>query len=104
MRRGRNVVRARALPLPAPLPARLHGGGGLRGGVPSDRTLAQRLVRRAESEAEVETGRMVKIQVGAAMARLAWPLIDRLAERMGARFDCVLQPDWPRDRFEVTLP
>jgi Ribonuclease G/E len=74
------------------------------GGEPSDRTLAQKLVRRAESEAEGETGRVVKIEAGAAVARLAWPLIDRLAERMGARFDRVLEPDWPRDRFEVTVP
>jgi Ribonuclease G/E len=74
------------------------------GGEPSDRTLAQKLVRRAESEAEGETGRVVTIEAGAAVARLAWPLIDRLAERMGARFDRVLEPDWPRDRFEVTVP
>ena len=74
------------------------------GGAPRDRTPAQGLVRLAESEAEGETGRVVKIQAGAAVARLAWPLIDRLAERMGARFDRVLEPDWPRDRFEVTLP
>ena len=74
------------------------------GGAPSDRTLAQRLVRRAESEAEAETGRVVKIQAGPGLARLAWPLVDRLAERMGARFDREVASDWPRDRFEITVP
>jgi Ribonuclease G/E len=74
------------------------------GGAPSDRTLAQRLVRRAESEAEAETGRVVKIQAAPAVAGLAWPLIDRLAERMGARFERGVEADWPRDRFEISVP
>jgi Ribonuclease G/E len=74
------------------------------GGGPSDRTLAQRLVRRAESAAEAETGRVVRIQAAPAVARLAWPLVDRLAGRMGARFERAVEADWPRDRFEISVP
>jgi hypothetical protein len=61
-------------------------------------------VRRAESEAEAETGRVVKIRAAPAVARLAWPLVDRLAVRMGARFERGVEADWPRDRFEISVP
>jgi len=74
------------------------------GGDPTDRTLAQRLVREAETAALVETGRKVRIQAAPALAPLAWPLIDRLAGRMGARFERTVEADWPRDRFEISLP
>lgn len=70
-------------------------------GAPTDRTLAQRLVRQAESAAEAETGRRFRLAAAPAVARLAWPLADRLAERMGARFERSVEADWPRDRLEV---
>lgn len=74
------------------------------GGAPSDRTLAQRLVRQAESEAEAMSGRIVQVRAAPAVARVAWPLVDRLAERMGARFERTVEADWPRDRFETLAP
>ena len=70
-------------------------------GAPSDRTLAQRLVRLAESAAEAETGRVFRVRAAPGPARLAWPLLDRLSERMGARFERAVEGDWPRDRLVV---
>jgi len=70
-------------------------------GRPGERTLAQRLIRQAESAADVETGRSFRLRAAPAVARLAWPLVDRLAERQGARFERVIETDWPRDRIEI---
>lgn len=70
-------------------------------GAPSNRTLAQRLVRLAESAAEAETGRSFRLRAAPETAQVAWPLVDRLAARMGARFERAVEPDWPRERLEV---
>lgn len=65
------------------------------------RTLAQRLVRLVESAAEAEPGRTFRVTTAAAVARIAWPLLDQLAERMGSRFERVTEAGRPLDRFEV---
>ena len=70
-------------------------------GAPSDRTLAQRLVRMAETAAETETGRRFRVRAAPGPAELAWPRVDQLASRMGARFETAIEAGWPRDRLEV---
>ena len=70
-------------------------------GAPSDRTLAQRLVRMAETAAETETGRRFRVRAAPGPAELAWPRVDQLARRMGARFETAIEAGWPRDRLEV---
>lgn len=62
----------------------------------SDLSLALRLVRRLEAEAQAQPGSRIAGDCAPAVARLAEPLAARLAERYGARF--LLRPDPLRGR------
>lgn len=70
-------------------------------GALSDRTLAQRLIRRLQSEASAQPGARLTAVCAPSIAVAAEPLARLLAERMGARFN--LRPDdaRARERFEV---
>jgi hypothetical protein len=68
----------------------------------NDRTLAQRLIRRIESEAQAQPGSRLDVRCGPGVARSAEPLARRLAERIGARFSIVAEPTCPREQFQVS--
>ena len=70
-------------------------------GRPTDRSLALRLIRQAETEAAIQPGARLTGACAPSVARLAQPLAERLCARIGARFDLVVQPDWPAERFQV---
>lgn len=70
-------------------------------GSPSDRTLAQRLARRLEAEAQAQPGARLHALCAPAVAEAAQPLLQRLADRFGARFHLSPDPALPRDRIEV---
>jgi len=72
------------------------------GGALTDRTLAQRLVRRLETEGAAQPGGRLTATCSPAVAKAAEPLVRALAERMGARFTVIADPVRPRDRFEVS--
>jgi Ribonuclease G/E len=65
-------------------------------GALSDRSLAQRLLRRIEAEAGAQPGARLAARCAPAVAAAAAPLAGRLADRIGARFQ--IQPDATRDR------
>jgi Ribonuclease G/E len=71
-------------------------------GAPSDRTLAQRLVRRLQSEGEAGPGARLTASCAPDVAAAAQPLVDQLAERLGARFTLAAEPAAARERLEVT--
>jgi Ribonuclease G/E len=73
-------------------------------GALSDRTLAQRLIRNIEREAEAQPGARLKASCTPEVARAAAPLAARLADRIGARF--TIEPDAaaPRERLHVAAP
>lgn len=71
-------------------------------GAVSDRTLAQRLVRRMEAEGEAKPGDRIEAICDPAVAAVAEPLAAALAGRLGARFRITAMPGRPRDAFEVT--
>jgi Ribonuclease G/E len=81
----------------APLLERLRRSDGAL----SDRTLAQRLVRRLEAEAEAQPGARLVARCAPEVAAAAGPLGRLLADRIGARF--TIEPDAlsSRDRIEV---
>jgi Ribonuclease G/E len=70
-------------------------------GAPSDRTLAQRLIRQLQREAEAQPGARLAASCAPAVARAAEPLARQLAERIGARFAITPDPAAPRERLEV---
>lgn len=72
-------------------------GGGL-----TDRTLAQRLIRRLETEGAAQPGARLAALCAPSVAKAAGPLVVALAERMGARFTVTADPARVRDRFEVS--
>jgi Ribonuclease G/E/endogenous inhibitor of DNA gyrase (YacG/DUF329 family) len=67
-------------------------------GALSDRTLAQRLIRRIEAEAAGRPGGRITARCAPAVAIAAKPLADLLAQKIGARFTIVPDPVAPRDR------
>ena len=67
-------------------------------------TLALRLTRALERQATTDPGARIRARAAPALAERATPYIRRLAERFGARFEVVADPDRPRDRFEVEAP
>lgn len=71
-------------------------------GTLSDRTLAQRLIRRIETEAQAQGGARLEAVCAPAVAEAAAPLAAGLAQRIGARF--TIRPDAarPRERLEVS--
>lgn len=71
-------------------------------GAPSDRTLAQRLIRRLQAEAEAHPGSRLAASCAPDVARAAAPLGVLLAERVGQRFTIAADPAFPRERLEVS--
>lgn len=70
-------------------------------GALSDRTLAQRLVRRLQAEGEAEPGARLTATCAPDVAAAVAPLVSELAARMGARFTVAADPERRRERFEV---
>lgn len=70
-------------------------------GALSDRTLAQRLVRRLQAEAAADPGARLLARCAPTVAAAADPLLPLLADRVGARFSVRPEPGWPRERLEV---
>jgi Ribonuclease G/E len=73
-------------------------------GALSDRTLAQRLVRRLQSEGEAQRGARLVGRCAPTVAESAAPLLAELAQALGARFALEPDPAMPRERFEVAAP
>jgi Ribonuclease G/E len=80
-----------------PLAERLRGPDGAL----SDRTLAQRLIRRLEAEAAARPGDRRVATCAPDVARAAQPLAALLAQRIGARFTIAPDPAGSRARFDV---
>jgi Ribonuclease G/E len=70
-------------------------------GALSDRSLAQRLVRRIEAEAQAQPGARLSAACAPAVAEAAKPLAAKLAETIGARFTLDADLQRPRESFEV---
>ena len=70
-------------------------------GAPSDRTLAQRLIRRLQAEAAAAPGRRLVATCAPNVAAAAAPLAVALREQIGARFAISPDPAWPRARLDV---
>jgi len=73
-------------------------------GAPSDRTLAQTLIRRLQAEAAAQPGARLVAHCAPAVAEAAAPLGALLAEQIGARFSIVGDAGRPRERLEVSAP
>ena len=71
-------------------------------GALSDRTLAQRLIRRLQSEGAAQPGARLTATCAPDVARAAAPLIDLLTARMGARFSVTADPAAPRDKLQCS--
>jgi Ribonuclease G/E len=67
----------------------------------SDRSLAQRLIRRLQAEAQSAPGARLVATCAPAVAAAAAPLAKLLAEQIGARFVITPDPASPRDRLDV---
>jgi Ribonuclease G/E len=67
----------------------------------SDRTLAQRLIRRLETEAAAQPGARLSALCAPEVAAVAQPLVARLADRVGARVSITPDAGRPRERVEV---
>lgn len=80
-----------------PLLELLRGPDGLL----SDRTLAERLVRRIQTEAEAQPGARLAAACAPPVAKAAEPLARMLAERIGARISITSDPGRGRDRPDV---
>jgi Ribonuclease G/E len=72
-------------------------------GALSDRTLAQRLVRRLQMEAEAHGGARLEAACAPGVAEAARPLVGELAARYGARFAVTSDPSAARERLEVMV-
>jgi Ribonuclease G/E len=70
-------------------------------GSPSDRTLAQRLIRRLQAEAASAPGSRFTATCAPGVADAAAPLAVLLASQIGARFAIVPDPACPRERLDV---
>jgi Ribonuclease G/E len=70
-------------------------------GALTDRSLAQRLVRRLQAEAEADRGGRFEGRAAPAVAAAAQRLAPQLAERLGARFRITPDAALPRDRLTV---
>lgn len=71
-------------------------------GALTDRTVAQRMVRRLASEGAAQAGARLNGVCAPSVAKAAGPLILALAERMGARFSLTSDPRRPRESYEVS--
>lgn len=70
-------------------------------GMLTDRTLAQRAIRRLEAEGAAQPGARLALACAPDVAKAASPLIDLLAARLGARFELSPRDGWARERIEV---
>jgi Ribonuclease G/E len=70
-------------------------------GALSDRSLAQRLIRRLQAEAAAQPGARLAAICAPGVADAAGPLALQLAEQIGARFVITPDPTSMRDRLEV---
>ena len=70
-------------------------------GAPSDRTLAQRLIRRLQAEAGAAPGDRLVAACAPSVAEAAAPLAILLADQIGARFSIVADADIGRERLQV---
>lgn len=70
-------------------------------GALSDRTLAERLIRRILAEAEAQPGARLSATCAPSVAKAAEPLTRLLAERIGARFSINPDAGRPRERLDV---
>jgi len=73
-------------------------------GALSDLSLALRLLRRIEAEAQAQPGARLAARAAPAVIAAAEPLAPRLAARIGARFALQVDPAAPRERFDVAVP
>jgi len=80
-----------------PLAERLLGEDGAL----SDRTLAQRLVRRLQTEGEAQRGAHLVARCDPAVAAAAGPLVTALSQALGARFSLEADPAASRDSLEI---
>src|SRR5205807_752451 len=80
-----------------PLAERLCRGDGAL----SDRSLAQRLIRRLRAEAASTPGARLVATCAPAVAAAAAPLAAELAQLIGARFAIAADPACPRERLDV---
>jgi Ribonuclease G/E len=80
-----------------PVAERLCGADGR----PSDRTLAQRLIRRLAAEGEAQPGARLVAICAPEVARAAEPLGRSLAARIGARFEIRGEARMAREALEV---
>jgi Ribonuclease G/E len=72
-------------------------------GAPSDRTLAQRLIRRLQAEAEAQPGARLTGCCARSVADVAQPLLLELAKTVGSRVEISGFPDFARERLEVAV-
>lgn len=72
-------------------------------GALSERSLAQELIRRLESEATSQPGARLVARAAPTVAGAAEPLRPLLAERIGARFSIIAEAGRPRDAIDVGL-
>jgi Ribonuclease G/E len=70
-------------------------------GALTDRSLAQRLVRRLQAEGEADRGARLVGRAAPAVTAAAAPLLPALAQALGSRFTLEPRPDFPRDRVEA---
>jgi len=71
-------------------------------GALSDRTLAQRLVRRLQTEGETQRGARLVARCAPGVAAAAAPLVTALGEALGGRFSLETDPGLSRDGLEIT--
>lgn len=71
-------------------------------GALSERTLAQRLIRRLRAEAAAQGGARLQATSSPAVIAAAAPLLTQLSAQMGARF-ALEAVDGPRDRIEIRV-
>jgi len=72
-------------------------------GALSDRTLAQRLIRRLQAEAAAAPGARLAATCAPGVAVAAAPLAGPLADQIGARFTIAPDAASPRERLDVSL-
>ncbi|WP_397402563.1 ribonuclease E/G [Phenylobacterium sp.] len=72
------------------------------GGALSDRTLAQRLIRRLETEALAQPAARLTARCAPVVARETGPWMAALAARFGARLTLSEVADYPEDRIDVS--
>ncbi|HEX3701337.1 MAG TPA: ribonuclease E/G [Phenylobacterium sp.] len=70
-------------------------------GAPSDRALAQRLIRRLQAEAETDRGARLVGRCAPSVADAAAGLLPGLAQQLGARFSLRPDANFARERLEA---